>query len=102
MIEIANLSVTLADKPILENYSLSVERAPCWPSSAPTASARPRFSTASSACGRPSAGTRDSHGRIGFVPQLFHSTFAFSVLDIVLMGRARHIGLFGCAAPPGL
>jgi iron complex transport system ATP-binding protein len=29
------------------------------------------------------------------VPQLFHATFAFSVLDIVLMGRARHIGLFG-------
>ena len=44
---------------------------------------------------RPSAGTASSRGRIGFVPQLFHSTFAFSVLDIVLMGRARHIGLFG-------
>jgi iron complex transport system ATP-binding protein len=29
------------------------------------------------------------------VPQLFHATFAFSVLDIVLMGRARNLGLFG-------
>ncbi|MBL8895124.1 MAG: ABC transporter ATP-binding protein, partial [Rhizobiales bacterium] len=44
---------------------------------------------------RPDTGHSARHGPIGFVPQLFHSTFAFSVMDIVLMGRARHIGLFG-------
>ena len=44
---------------------------------------------------RPKSGRRRSGGRIGFVPQLFHAPFAYSVLDIVLMGRARHIGLFG-------
>jgi len=44
---------------------------------------------------RPSAGSASSRGRIGYVPQIFNTTFAFSVLDIVLMGRARHIGLFG-------
>jgi iron complex transport system ATP-binding protein len=33
-------------------------------------------------------------GPIGFVPQDFGGSFPYSVLDIVLMGRARHIPLF--------
>lgn len=33
--------------------------------------------------------------QIGFVPQLFSPVFSYGVLDIVLMGRAKHIGLFG-------
>lgn len=32
---------------------------------------------------------------MGFVPQLFTPAFSYRVLDIVLMGRSRHIGLFG-------
>ncbi|TQI79594.1 iron complex transport system ATP-binding protein [Serratia fonticola] len=35
-----------------------------------------------------------SHGGMGFVPQYFTPPFAYKVLDIVLMGRARHVGLF--------
>lgn len=31
---------------------------------------------------------------IGFVPQQFAAPFAYRVLDIVLMGRARYVGLF--------
>ncbi|AHG21702.1 ABC transporter [Chania multitudinisentens RB-25] len=31
---------------------------------------------------------------MGFVPQYFTPPFAYKVIDIVLMGRARHIGLF--------
>jgi len=31
---------------------------------------------------------------IGFVPQHFSAPFAYRVLDIVLMGRARYVGLF--------
>ena len=31
---------------------------------------------------------------IGFVPQFFSSPFAYSVLDIVLMGRSTHINIF--------
>lgn len=33
-------------------------------------------------------------GRTAFVPQLFQVTFDYSVLDMVLMGRARRVGLF--------
>jgi iron complex transport system ATP-binding protein len=34
------------------------------------------------------------NGRTAFVPQLFHVDFDYTVLDMVLMGRARAIGLF--------
>lgn len=34
------------------------------------------------------------HCGLGFVPQYFTPPFAYQVLDIVLMGRARHVGLF--------
>lgn len=44
---------------------------------------------------KPDRGTIAVQGRIGFVPQLFDVAFDYTVADIVLMGRARHIGLFG-------
>jgi len=42
----------------------------------------------------PSEGRVSVNGRIAFVPQLFQVTFDFTVLDMVLMGRARQIGVF--------
>lgn len=32
---------------------------------------------------------------VGYVPQQFVPAFNYSVFDVVLMGRARHVGLFG-------
>ena len=43
---------------------------------------------------RPREGRIAIFGRTAFVPQLFQVSFDYSVLDMVLMGRARHIGLF--------
>ncbi|MDR3569019.1 MAG: ABC transporter ATP-binding protein [Syntrophobacteraceae bacterium] len=43
---------------------------------------------------RPAAGSIEVHGRTAFVPQLFQVTFDYSVLDMVVMGRARRVGLF--------
>nr|WP_204326838.1 ABC transporter ATP-binding protein [Rhizobium lusitanum] len=43
---------------------------------------------------KPTAGTMHLNPRTGFVPQEFSGSFPYSVLDVVLMGRARHIGLF--------
>ena len=40
------------------------------------------------------AGSIKVEGRTAFVPQLFQVTFDYSVLDMVLMGRARQVGLF--------
>jgi iron complex transport system ATP-binding protein len=44
---------------------------------------------------KPLSGTVSTAGSMALVPQLFHLTFAFSALDMVLMGRAKKIGLFG-------
>lgn len=42
----------------------------------------------------PVEGTIARDGAVGYVPQAFASPFPYSVFDVVLMGRARHIGLF--------
>ncbi len=95
MIEVRNLSVTLADKPILENYSLSVERGGVLAILGANGVGKTTLLNCIVGLRQPNTGTARSRGRIGYVPQLFQATFAFSVLDIVLMGRARHISLFG-------
>ncbi len=42
----------------------------------------------------PTEGRFTVSGRIGFVPQIFQVSFPYRVLDMVLMGRARHVGTF--------
>lgn len=42
----------------------------------------------------PVLGTVECDGAVGYVPQQFVAAFNYSVFDVVLMGRARHIGLF--------
>jgi iron complex transport system ATP-binding protein len=42
----------------------------------------------------PAAGTISCCGVIGYVPQQFVTPFSYRVYDVVLMGRARHVGLF--------
>lgn len=44
---------------------------------------------------KPTSGAVETNPCTGFVPQEFSGAFPYSVLDIVLMGRARHIALFG-------
>lgn len=39
-------------------------------------------------------GSLTINGRVAFVPQLFGAGFDYKVIDVVLMGRARDIGLF--------
>jgi iron complex transport system ATP-binding protein len=43
---------------------------------------------------QPSSGRIVVKGTIGYVPQVLQLSFSYSVLDIVLMGRARLIGTF--------
>ncbi|KML66053.1 ABC transporter ATP-binding protein [Pectobacterium peruviense] len=42
----------------------------------------------------PLSGIIQRDGHIGFVPQIFTPPFSYSVLDMVLMGRAARVGLF--------
>jgi len=41
-----------------------------------------------------SSGKSRVEGEMGFVPQIAETPFAYSVLDVVLMGRARHLRIF--------
>ena len=43
---------------------------------------------------KPKAGKLELNPNTGFVPQEFSGSFPYTVLDVVLMGRARHVGLF--------
>jgi iron complex transport system ATP-binding protein len=43
---------------------------------------------------KPTTGMVEHNPRTGFVPQESSGSFPYSVLDVVLMGRARHIALF--------
>lgn len=43
---------------------------------------------------KPQQGKIQVHGRLAFVPQLFQVSFPYRVLDMVLMGRAKQVGLF--------
>src|SRR5262245_32567786 len=45
---------------------------------------------------------REIARRIAFVPQETHSSFDFSVLDVVLMGRFPHLGAFALEGPDDL
>ncbi|MDR1853834.1 MAG: ABC transporter ATP-binding protein [Azoarcus sp.] len=47
----------------------------------------------------PTEGTVRAAGRIAFVPQLFQVSFDYTALDMVLMGRARKVGLFSQPGP---
>lgn len=42
---------------------------------------------------RPDGGKVEINGAVGLVPQDFARSFPYQVLDMVLMGRARHIGM---------
>jgi iron complex transport system ATP-binding protein len=95
MIKIDNLTVARADAVILDGYSLSVARGSVLAVLGSNGVGKTTLLNCIVGLLRPSTGSITVDGRIGYVPQLFHAAFAYSVLDIVLMGRARHIGLFG-------
>jgi iron complex transport system ATP-binding protein len=95
MIDVEGLSVCLSNKLILEGYSLSVAKGGVLTILGANGVGKTTLLNAITGLRKPVSGRIGIGGRIGFVPQLFHAAFAYSVADIVLMGRARHIGLFG-------
>ncbi|MDR1086585.1 MAG: ABC transporter ATP-binding protein [Deltaproteobacteria bacterium] len=47
----------------------------------------------------PSEGSVNIQGQVAFVPQLFQVAFDYTALDMVLMGRAKKVGLFSQPTP---
>ena len=95
MIRVEELSVTLSDNPILQGYSFSVGKGDVLAVLGANGVGKTTLLSCITGLRKADAGRVVAGGRIGYVPQLFHSAFAYQVIDIVLMGRGRHIGLFG-------
>ena len=95
MIEIDDLSVTLSGIPILVNYSLRVGKGGVLAIMGANGVGKTTLLNAIMGIRKPTSGRVKVSGQLGFVPQLFQAAFSYSVIDMVLMGRARRIGLFG-------
>jgi len=95
MIDVENLAVDRGSNRILEDYAFHLEAGSVL--SVLGANGVGKTTLLASLIGllKPACGRISIAGRTGFVPQLFEVPFSYSALDIALMGRARHLGLFG-------
>jgi iron complex transport system ATP-binding protein len=94
MIDVDHLTLVRGERTVLRDYSLHVERGSVLAILGANGIGKTTLLSALVGLLKPNAGTVAVAGKVGFVPQLFQAAFAYSVLDIVLMGRARQIGLF--------
>jgi iron complex transport system ATP-binding protein len=94
VIEASDLTVERGGRTILRNYSVSLERGRILAVLGANGVGKTTLINALVGLIKPKSGRLSIGGRVGFVPQLFEVPFSYSALDIVLMGRARHLGLF--------
>lgn len=95
MIEASDLTVERGGRTILQGYSLSLARGRTLAVLGANGVGKTTLINTLIGVIRPKSGRLRIGGQVGFVPQLFEVPFAYSALDIALMGRARHLGLFG-------
>jgi iron complex transport system ATP-binding protein len=79
---------------IFQNYSAEVQRGSIFALLGPNGCGKTTLLKVLLGALKPTAGKMVMDGRTAFVPQLFQVTFDYSVLDMVLIGRARQVGLF--------
>lgn len=80
--------------PVLQGYSARVKRGNVFAILGPNGRGKTTLLKLLLGTLRPASGSIRMLGQPAFVPQLFHVGFPYRVLDMVLMGRARHVGLF--------
>ena len=95
MIEANNLTIERGGTTILANYSLRLERGRTLAVLGANGVGKTTLINTLIGVIKPKSGRLSIGGQVGFVPQLFEVPFSYSALDIALMGRARHLGLFG-------
>jgi len=79
---------------VFQSYNAEVARGSIFALLGPNGCGKTTLLKAHLGALKPTAGKVVMDGRSAFVPQLFQVTFDYSVLDMVLMGRARQVGLF--------
>lgn len=95
MIEASDLTVERGGRTILRNYSLRLARGRILAVLGANGVGKTTLINTLIGVIKPKSGQLSIAGQVGFVPQLFEVPFTYSALDIALMGRARHLGLFG-------
>ncbi len=84
---------------IFQDYSAQVKRGSTFALLGPNGCGKTTLLKILLGALKATAGSIKVEGRTAFVPQLFQVTFDYSVLDMVLMGRARQVGLFSQPSP---
>jgi iron complex transport system ATP-binding protein len=79
---------------VFQGYSAEVERGGIFSLLGPNGCGKTTLLKILLGALKPTTGSVGVHGRTAFVPQLFQVSFDYTVLDMVLMGRAKHVGLF--------
>jgi iron complex transport system ATP-binding protein len=108
VIEIDRLNFSYEKTPVLSELSFCIENNAFFIIIGPNGSGKSTLLKIIAGIVQPSAGQIHIHGRpitgypkkslakiISWVPQMTVVDFPFSVLDVVLMGRAPHLGLLG-------
>lgn len=91
-----NLSFAYPKSPLVfDNYSADIAKGSVFTVLGPNGRGKTTLLKVLLGLLKPGSGSFHVTGNMALVPQLFQVTFAFTVLDMVLMGRARKIGLFG-------
>jgi iron complex transport system ATP-binding protein len=79
---------------VFQNYAASVAKGSIFAVLGPNGRGKTTLLKLLLGALKPTAGRLSVNGHFAFVPQLFHVSFDYSVLDMVLMGRAKKVGLF--------
>jgi iron complex transport system ATP-binding protein len=79
---------------VFRNYSGSITKSHVFALLGPNGRGKTTFLKLLLGALKPTEGSVSLKGHFAFVPQLFQVSFDYSCLDMVLMGRAKKIGLF--------
>ncbi len=80
--------------PIIRDCTLNITRGRILSILGPNGSGKTTLLKLVAGALKPSSGAITVRGRVGYVPQFLQISFAYTVLDVVLMGRALQIGMF--------
>ena len=95
MLELRDVGVAYRrDDWVFRGVSFAVSSGQAWAVLGPNGRGKTTLVRCAAGLMRPLEGEVVRHSSVGFVPQSRGSSFAYSVLDMVLMGRTRHVGTF--------
>ena len=95
MIRVEKLAIVRGDTTVIRGYDFLVEKGSTVAILGSNGIGKTSLLNVIAGLLRQSEGEVTHDARVGYVPQLFDVAFDYSVIDIVLMGRARYLGLFG-------